>query len=249
MFETGEDECVGEEQYEQRGQGKQEKRKRGVQRHDAVTRFVPAARGSKEAQHETQPAEDHHGQQHDAGTRQHERADRRVGNEDDQAHARDDQHDVAERDHALVLGRIGPAAGALHLGVVALVFDAALLCRARRAGCQPVRIDVQRACQFRPQTLERDLAVLMLRTAVGGRGGDDRTEPLEQSSPLTRTERRRVGDVEAHLDLGVRRVGVLAARPTRTGEAPLQLVQADCAGARDPQPRPVHPAEPRGDRP
>ena len=47
--------------------------------------------------------------------------------------------------------------------------------------------------------------------------------------PLARRQRRRRRDREAHLDARVRRVGVLAARATRAGRAPLELVEADDA--------------------
>src|SRR4029079_8971469 len=51
--------------------------------------------------------------------------------------------------------------------------------------------------------------------------------------PLARPERGRRRDVEAHLDLGVGRVRVLAAGPARRGEPPLQLVERERTAARD----------------
>ena len=52
---------------------------------------------------------------------------------------------------------------------------------------------------------------------------------FEQPLPLPRRQRRRRRDREPHLHARVRRVGVLTAGTTRTGGAPLELVEADDA--------------------
>ena len=97
-------------------------------------------------------------------------------------------------------------------------------------------LDLQSGRDAAPQPLERELAVLVLRSPFGRRRPNDRTEPLEQTSPLPRSEGRRPGHVEADFGARVRRVRVLAPRSPGRREPPLELVERDDTRAADPQP-------------
>src|SRR4029077_10192558 len=151
--------------------------------------------------------------------------------------ADDDVDDVFGGGHALVL-RARPATRLLDLAVLALALDAPLLRRTRRFRREASRVDVQPFGDLRTQTLGRELAVLVLRAALRGCRTHRWPEPLEQAGALAGSERRRALDVEAHCDLGVGGIGVLAAGTARGREAPLQLVERDRTAPADPQDRP-----------
>src|SRR5438105_1533955 len=127
------------------------------------------------------------------------------------------------------------AAALLDLAVSTLLVDSPCLGGARRLARNARRVDVQRLGKLGAQPLERELPVLELRSPLGRSRPDDGTEPFEEPRALPRPQRRRARDVEAHLDLRVRRVRVLAAGAARAREPPLELVEGDRAVSRHPQ--------------
>src|SRR5438552_3897489 len=84
---------------------------------------------------------------------------------------------------------------------------------ARAARSDPRRVDAERTGEALAQPLERELAVLELRAPLGHHDTHARTEPFEQADALPGAERLGRLDVEAELDPGVGRVGVLATGP------------------------------------
>ena len=97
-------------------------------------------------------------------------------------------------------------------------------------------IHPQRGREPLAQPLEREVAVARLGPLVGGHHPHLVTEPLEEPGPLARPERRRAGDVEAHLDARVGGVGVLATGAAAAAEPPRQLRRGDHERRRHPHP-------------
>src|SRR3954451_15160564 len=133
----------------------------------------------------------------------------------------------------VVGGRTAPVL--LDPRVMALLVDAPLLHRPRRRAGHACGIHMQRLGELRPQSFERELTIHVLRASLGRSHAYGRADSLEEPRPLPRPQRRRTGNVETQLDLGVRRVRVLSARTARPGEPPLQFVERDRAVPRHPQ--------------
>ena len=208
--------------------GKRQQRDRRVQRHDAVARLVACGAARRTT---SKHAPDRPGRSTTVNSTTAPRGTTNVrtaasSTTHDRDDPDDDEQDVGDDVH----GDYSSPDGRRRLRLMSPCwrFSSTRRFFAARDGLVEYarRVDVQRGREPRLQPFERELAVLVLRPPLRRGHAHDRTEPLEQPRPLARPERRRRRDVEAHLDLGVRRVRVLAARAARRREPPLELVAA-----------------------
>ena len=121
------------------------------------------------------------------------------------------------------------------LGPSALGAEAAFLGAGGRARRLTGPLDAEGVGEAAPKPLERQLSVAGLGALVTGHHPHHRPEPGHHPRPLTGPERRRARDIEAHLDLGVGGVGVLAPGPPRSREPPVELVERYAAAPGDDQ--------------
>src|SRR5437764_5718971 len=142
-----------------------------------------------------------------------------------------------------LFGQRRAAAEALDVGALLLALHPAAAGGGGRGRRTTGAIDMEGVGQAPSQAVHGQVPVAGLRALVRGHHPNDRSDALEQPGHLAGPERRRALDVEAHLDLGVGSVGVLATGPARACEAPLELGERYPARARHPHFR-GHPREP-----
>ncbi len=83
--------------------------------------------------------------------------------------------------------------------------------------------DHQRTRDARPKSRDGDLTITALRALVVYRDANGVTQPLEYPDTRSRWDARGILGAPHCDDLGVRSIGMLAARPTRGGETKLDL--------------------------
>ena len=133
---------------------------------------------------------------------------------------------------------VGTPSICLAIGLPALVLEPALHARPGRLGRPAGRVDPQGGRAAGPRGGAGPGPGCGPASARRRRPPAPRSQALEEAGPLAGPERRRAGDVEAHLDPRVGGVGVLAPRTAGATEPPAQLVDAGSTSVGETRSRP-----------